>query len=147
MQLALALRPGGIVVGIDLSGDPTRGEWTTWEPALAAARAGGLPLTLHCGEVDNEDEVSPSREMHMSVVARRHLTHCPVFKVRAMLSFRPERLGHAVSAAADAGLLPALLASKTPVELCLTSNVLSHSVASYGCERTRGVAHTRMHVC
>jgi adenosine deaminase len=50
-----------------------------------------------------------------------------------MLAFAPERLGHAVTAACDAGLLPALLASRIPVELCLTSNVLSQSVPSYGC--------------
>ena len=50
-----------------------------------------------------------------------------------MLAFAPERLGHAVSAASDAGLLPALLASRVPVELCLTSNVLSQRVPSYGC--------------
>jgi len=50
-----------------------------------------------------------------------------------MLSFAPERLGHAVTAAADEDLLPALLGSGIPVELCLTSNVLSQSVPSYGC--------------
>ena len=54
-----------------------------------------------------------------------------------MLAFAPERLGHAVSAASDAGLLPALLASRVPVELCLTSNVLSQSVPSYGCASPR----------
>ena len=57
-----------------------------------------------------------------------------------MLAFRPERLGHAVSAASDAGLLPALLATRAPVELCLTSNVLSRSVPSYGCGRGRRYA-------
>ncbi len=58
-----------------------------------------------------------------------------VAQVRAMLAFAPERLGHAVSAASDAGLLPSLLACGAPVELCLTSNVLSRSVPSYGCAR------------
>ena len=52
-----------------------------------------------------------------------------------MLAFRPERLGHAVTAAADAGLLPELLAASVPVELCLTSNVMSETVHSYGCVR------------
>ena len=42
-----------------------------------------------------------------------------------MLAFRPQRLGHAVTACSDAGLLPQLLASRIPVELCLSSNLLS----------------------
>ena len=50
-----------------------------------------------------------------------------------MLAFAPERLGHAVSATCDGALLSALLRSRAPVELCLTSNVLSQSVPSYGC--------------
>ena len=55
-----------------------------------------------------------------------------------MLAFAPERLGHAVSATCDGELLPELLRSRIPVELCLTSNVLSQSVPSYGC-----ACHTR----
>ena len=54
-----------------------------------------------------------------------------------MLAFAPERLGHAVSAVSDVALLPALLACGAPVELCLTSNVLSRSVPSYGCAPAR----------
>jgi hypothetical protein len=108
VHLAAELAPRG-VVGIDLSGNPAVGTWATWAPALTEARALGLAVTLHCGEVDNPEEVA------------------------AMLAFRPRRLGHAVSCAAQEGLLPTLLASHIPVELCLTSNVLSQSVPSYGC--------------
>jgi adenosine deaminase len=108
--LAHDMRERG-VVGIDLSGDPRVGNWETYLPALEEAKRLNLPITLHCGEIHNPAEV------------------------RAMLAFRPERLGHAVTAAADAGLLPELLAARIPVELCLTSNVMSETVHSYGCVR------------
>jgi len=58
VDLASELRGRGIV-GVDLSGNPSLGTWSTWEPALCRARQLGLPLTLHCGEVDNEQEVRP----------------------------------------------------------------------------------------
>lgn len=50
VQLAAKYRSEG-VVGIDLSGDPTKGQFETFLPALHRARSVGLKITLHAGEV------------------------------------------------------------------------------------------------
>lgn len=59
-----------IVCGVDLSGDPMSKKFPDFEPILARARESGLKLALHCGEIDDQDEIS------------------------AMLKFGMNRLGH-----------------------------------------------------
>lgn len=55
IDLAVKYQSQG-VVGIDLSGDPSQGEFSSWLPALKRARNFGLKITLHAGEIDERHE-------------------------------------------------------------------------------------------
>lgn len=61
-----------VVCGVDLSGDPTSKEFGDFRSMLTIARENGLKLALHCGEIDNENEISE------------------------MLTFGMDRLGHGI---------------------------------------------------
>ena len=87
------------VTGIDFSGDCYSGEWSTYAPAIAAAKAAGLKVTLHVGEKDDEAELA------------------------AMLAAGPDRIGHLVFA--GAANVARVRAAKIPLELCITSNLLT----------------------
>ncbi|EST06519.1 Adenosine/AMP deaminase domain protein [Kalmanozyma brasiliensis GHG001] len=120
VDLATAHRLAG-VVGIDLSGDPTKGEFLTFLPALQRARSLGLKITLHAGEVANTDT-----------------------EMSAMLDFHPDRFGHCCFVSDDN--LKRLTQSRVPIELCLTSNLLSNSVGSAE-EHHFGLHHANGTVC
>ncbi|KAF6162925.1 hypothetical protein GIB67_021074 [Kingdonia uniflora] len=104
VRLALEMKNLG-VVGIDLSGNPAVGEWSTFLPALEFAKEQGLPVTLHCGELPNRKE-----------------------EVQAMLAFSPQRIGHAICFEKEEWRK--LKSSKILVEICLTSNIRTECVAS-----------------
>lgn len=59
-----------IVCGVDLSGDPASKKFPDFQPILSKAKENGLKLALHCGEIEDQDEIS------------------------AMLQFGMNRLGH-----------------------------------------------------
>ncbi|XP_024528011.1 adenosine deaminase-like protein [Selaginella moellendorffii] len=103
VKLALEMKSHG-VVGIDLSGNPVTGNWKTFLPALTYARQCGLPVTLHCGEVHNPDEVEE------------------------MLAFHPDRLGHAC--VLQESQWERLHNLRIPVEVCFTSNLRTGCVKS-----------------
>ncbi|PAN15279.1 hypothetical protein PAHAL_2G477200 [Panicum hallii] len=103
VNLALEMKDQG-VIGIDLSGNPVVGEWETYLPALQHAKELGIPITIHCGEVANRKEI------------------------QAMLDFCPQRLGH-VCCLNDVEWKK-LKSLMIPVEICLTSNVMTGGAPS-----------------
>ena len=86
-----------LIVGVDLSGNPSKGRFVDFAPALARARAAGLPASVHCAEVEDHAEMDD------------------------VLAFRPARLGHALFL--SAAHVEALRAAPIPIELCPTSNL------------------------
>ena len=86
-----------MVVGLELSGDPRSGSFSTFAGEFKRAQDAGFKVSLHCAETA---EQADSQEM---------------------LDFKPDRLGHCcflnndqIKQVVDAGI---------PVELCPTSNV------------------------
>ncbi|XP_030037615.2 adenosine deaminase-like protein [Manduca sexta] len=100
-----------IVVGIELSGDPTVGNFKDFIPALSKAKNTGLKITLHCGEVCNPKEVLE------------------------MIMYKPDRIGHGTCIHPKYGgtdeAWKKLCELKIPVEVCLTSNVNTKSTSDY----------------
>ncbi|XP_028407028.1 adenosine deaminase-like protein [Dendronephthya gigantea] len=101
----------GLVVGVDLSGDPKIGDAAEFLPCLKQARLAGLKLTFHVAEVPN------------------------IAETKTLLMFRPDRIGHGTCIYPDKGgdeeLVASVLQAKIPLELCLTSNVKCRTVKSY----------------
>jgi adenosine deaminase len=87
------------IVGIDFSGDCYSGEWGTYAAVLASAQQAGLKVSLHVGEKADETELT------------------------AMLASRPDRIGHLVFASAENR--QRVRESKLPLELCITSNLMT----------------------
>ena len=100
------------VVGIDLSGDPTVGDVAALVPVLNYAKESGLKLAVHIAEVPDKNE-----------------------EIALLLSVQPDRLGHATFIHQEAGGSPdaedKVLATKIPIEMCLTSNVKGQTVSSF----------------
>jgi adenosine deaminase len=98
-RLATAYADRG-VTGFGLSNDERRGTVADFIPAFRIARRAGLLSVPHGGEL-----AGPA-------------------SVRACLEdLRADRIGHGVAAARDAGLMAALAAQGTTLEVCPSSNV------------------------
>ncbi|KAJ8407810.1 hypothetical protein AAFF_G00268540 [Aldrovandia affinis] len=106
------LSSDGVVVGLDLSGDPTVGHGRDLLPALQKAKNCGLKLALHLSEVPSQKEES-----------------------ELLLTLPPDRIGHGTFLHPEVGgsksLVDKVRERNVPLELCLTSNVKGQTVASY----------------
>ncbi|XP_068579600.1 adenosine deaminase-like protein [Cebidichthys violaceus] len=106
------LSTDGLVVGLDLSGDPTVGHGKDLLPALQRAKNCGLKLSLHLSEVPSQLEESD-----------------------LLLNLPPDRIGHGTFLHSEVGgsqsLVDKVVTNNIPLELCLTSNVKGQTVPCY----------------
>ncbi|KAI6159923.1 Metallo-dependent hydrolase [Pisolithus thermaeus] len=131
VDLAIALRTAGRrVVGLDLCGDPAKGDVATFEKHFKRGKDAGLGVTLHIAEVGAKTSTTAES--------------------LALLDWRPDRLGHATFLSdkhkalffADVLQPDSSFSStikpnsrngavyKPCIEICLSSNLLSKTVQS-----------------
>lgn len=92
-------RLGSVLVGLDFSGNPTKQSFCTFLPVFERAKLENIKITVHYAEVfDKEDAIN-------------------------ILSFKPNRLGHACCMTPD--LLRSTIELGIPIEVCPTSNMMT----------------------
>jgi adenosine deaminase len=99
VNLAIKHQSSG-VVGIDLCGDPAKGDVRIYASAFARAKAAGLRLTLHFAEI----ELSASDT-----------------ELSTLLSWGPDRLGHVIHVKEE--FRHVIERETIGVEICLSCNV------------------------
>jgi len=109
--LKLRKRYPEIMAGLDISGDPRVNSITELLPKLGELREQGVKCSIHSAEILNESETID------------------------VLRYKPDRIGHCTFIHPETGgtqhQLDELLRTQTPVECCLTSNVLCKTSPSY----------------
>lgn len=99
VDLCLKYRSAG-VVGIDLCGDPVKGDVRIFTDTFARAKAAGLKMTLHFAEA----KASASDA-----------------ELETLLSWKPDRLGHVIHVKEE--YCEVIKRENIGVELCLSCNV------------------------
>ena len=95
------------VIGIGIGGDERRAAPELFRNVYAHAASHGLKLTVHAGETVGPESIwSALREL------------------------KPHRIGHGMRAIDDAELVRHLAEEQIPVEICITSNVVTGCCAS-----------------
>uniref|UniRef100_A0A8C3VJ63 Adenosine deaminase like n=1 Tax=Catharus ustulatus TaxID=91951 RepID=A0A8C3VJ63_CATUS len=105
------LSSDGVVVGLDLSGDPTAGRGQDFFEPLSEAKKTGLKLALHLSEIPNQEE-----------------------ETKILLGLPPDRIGHGTylnsTAAGSEEIVSLVRQNRIPIEFCMTSNIKSQTVPS-----------------
>ncbi|KAH9891156.1 Metallo-dependent hydrolase [Cubamyces lactineus] len=105
IECAVSLKKAGRrVVGVDLCGDPKAGNMDEFAEYFRAAKEAGLGVTLHIAEVPE----------------------CPAPETLQLLSFKPNRLGHATFL--DDAAKRIVHTEEMCIEICLSSNLLCKTV-------------------
>jgi adenosine deaminase len=99
VDLAIKYQSSG-VVGVDLCGDPVKGDVRIFADAFARAKAAGLKMTLHFAETETSGS-----DVELST----------------LLSWKPDRLGHVIHVKEEYRMI--IEEQNIGVELCLSCNV------------------------
>ena len=92
------------VVALDFCGNPSVSNFSNFREVFHTARQRGLKITLHCAELDTPEETDE------------------------IIEFKPDRLGHA--AVLNKDQIDKILEYKIPVEVCLSSNIMTKACSS-----------------
>jgi adenosine deaminase len=100
VDIALKHRDTGIIVGIDLCGNPTKGDVSIYRDAYAKAKSHGLKVTLHFAETAFSGGLQ---------------------ELGTLLSFQPDRIGHVIHVPDT--IKEEITRSNIGLELCMSCNV------------------------
>ncbi|CAF9936706.1 hypothetical protein IMSHALPRED_010869 [Imshaugia aleurites] len=104
VDLAIKYRPSG-VVGVDLCGDPSKGDVSTFKEAFHRAKLHGLKITLHFAEISASSSLP---------------------ELKTLLSFKPDRLGHVIHVPET--IQKQIEEEQLGLELCISCNVQARLV-------------------
>ncbi|XP_053318588.1 adenosine deaminase-like protein [Spea bombifrons] len=97
-----------LVLGLDLSGDPTVGHGKDFIDPLSEAKRSGLKLALHLSEIPSQQE-----------------------ETALLLTIPPDRIGHGTFMNNSPDIVETVKQKQIPLELCLTSNIKGQTVPSF----------------